>query len=197
MLRSLYRLQTRLGLTGPEGSALLVLTVALALGVGLSEWRSQQAPPVAALYAAQDAAFAAALVPPAAEAVPVRPTAAGPAPSPAAPDSADALPRLADGALLPDTTSAPPEAPLATPAATGPVTDAPRRSKKKVPAVTNVNTASADQLASSLPRIGPALAARVVAYRQQVGHIGSVEQLAEVRGIGDKTVESLRPWVRI
>ena len=188
MLRSLYRLQTRLGLTGPEGTALLIVALALTVGLGLSEWRSQQAPPVAELYAAQDAAFAAALVP-------VSDAATLPAHLAPGADSADtALPRLADGALPPDSTlDAEPEPPTAT----GPVADAPRRSKKKTLAVTNVNTASAEQLASSLPRIGPAMAARVVEYRRQNGPFRSVEQLVEVRGIGEKTLEKLRPWVRL
>ena len=193
MLRSLYRLQTRLGLTGPEGSALLILTVALALGLGLSEWRSQQAPPVAELYAAQDAAFAAALAPPTAEAATVPVALAEHAHT----DSSEALPGLADGALPPDTTTTGEAAPAAEPTVTGPVTDAPRRSRKKVLAVTNVNTASAEQLASNLPRIGPALAGRIVEYRQQVGHVRTVEQLIEVRGIGEKTLDGLRPWVRL
>ena len=194
MLRSLYRLQTRLGLTGPEGSALLIVALALAVGLGVSEWRSQQAPPVAELYQAQDAAFAAALVPTAQAAAPPPPTHDAPAQADAGDTAAD-LPSLADGALPPDTTVA--EAPEPPPAVVGPVADAPRRSRKKEPAVTNVNTAPAEQLASNLPRIGPALAGRIVEYRRQFGPFRSAEQLVEVRGIGEKTLEGLRPWVRL
>ena len=67
----------------------------------------------------------------------------------------------------------------------------------KVLAVTNVNTASAEELASNLPRVGPAMSARIVEYRRQVGSFRSVEQLTEIRGIGEKTLEKLRPWVRL
>ncbi len=50
---------------------------------------------------------------------------------------------------------------------------------------------------SNLPRIGPAMAARIVEYRRQHGSFRSVEQLVEIRGIGEKTLENLRPWVRL
>lgn len=58
--RSLYFAQTRLGLTGPEGTALLVVSLALACGVALSEFREHRAAPLdpATFYAATDAAFA-------------------------------------------------------------------------------------------------------------------------------------------
>lgn len=46
-----------------------------------------------------------------------------------------------------------------------------------------------------LPGIGPALAARIVAYRQTHGPFLSVGQLEAVKGIGPKLVEKLRPLV--
>jgi competence protein ComEA len=46
-----------------------------------------------------------------------------------------------------------------------------------------------------LPRIGPALAERIVTHRRAHGPFSSVEALAEVRGIGPATVEQLRPLV--
>jgi competence protein ComEA len=47
-----------------------------------------------------------------------------------------------------------------------------------------------------LPGIGPALAARIVADRDERGPFGSPEALARVRGIGPATVEGVRPYVR-
>jgi competence protein ComEA len=46
-----------------------------------------------------------------------------------------------------------------------------------------------------LPRVGPALAARVVEYRRSHGPFRRVEDLMEVRGIGPKTLEMLRAHV--
>ena len=177
-MRWLYRLQTRLGLTGPEGTALLVVSLALVFGFAASEWTARAAPPSAALYAAQDSAFA---QPPA------------PADSLALPAPAAELPSLRDGALPPDSTAEAEALPLAD----GPVADAPRRSARKTLAVTNVNTASVEELQQNLPRIGPALAGRIAEYRRQHGRFATVEQLVEVRGIGEKTLENLRPWVRL
>ena len=46
-----------------------------------------------------------------------------------------------------------------------------------------------------LPRIGPALAARIVADRRINGEFGSLEALQRVRGIGPKLAELLRAHV--
>jgi len=46
-----------------------------------------------------------------------------------------------------------------------------------------------------LPRIGPALAQRIVDARREAP-FADADDLQRVRGIGPKTVERLRPWVR-
>jgi len=55
----------------------------------------------------------------------------------------------------------------------------------------NINTASADDLAS-LPGIGPSYAQRIVEYREKNGPFHKVEDLLNVRGIGEKTFERIR-----
>ena len=50
---------------------------------------------------------------------------------------------------------------------------------------------------SLLPRIGEKLARRIVAYREQQGPFVRVEEMAHVHGIGEKTVDLLRPYVRL
>lgn len=62
--------------------------------------------------------------------------------------------------------------------------------------VLDLNRASAAQL-ELLPGIGPASAARIVAYRDQIGGFRSVEELDGVSGIGARTVERIRPLVRV
>lgn len=52
----------------------------------------------------------------------------------------------------------------------------------------NVNTASAVEL-SQLGNIGPAKAAAIVAYRDENGPFRSVQELANVSGIGERTIE--------
>lgn len=59
----------------------------------------------------------------------------------------------------------------------------------------DVNRASASDL-ELLPRIGPALAARIVESRRTHGPFERPEDLARVRGIGPRTIERLRPFVR-
>ena len=60
----------------------------------------------------------------------------------------------------------------------------------------NVNDADVDQLAL-LPRIGPAVAERIIEFREQNGSFKTVEDLMLVRGIGEKTFERLAPYVTL
>ena len=60
----------------------------------------------------------------------------------------------------------------------------------------DVNSASEAEL-EALPRIGPALAKRIVEYRKQVGTIKTVDELVNVKGIGTKMLEVLRPLVTV
>jgi comEA protein len=60
----------------------------------------------------------------------------------------------------------------------------------------NINTASSEQL-QRLPRIGPAMAARIIEYRTQNGNFKSKEELMRVRGIGEKTFQNLKDIISI
>jgi len=58
----------------------------------------------------------------------------------------------------------------------------------------NLNEITLEQL-DQLPGIGPALAERIVAYRDEHGPFTRIEQLNEVKGIGARTLEKLRPYL--
>ncbi len=75
-------------------------------------------------------------------------------------------------------------------------TDAKSRSKKStLPAEPiNVDVATAEQL-DALPRVGPALAARIIASRDSLGPFGSLEELQRVKGIGPALARGLAPHV--
>jgi competence protein ComEA len=63
-------------------------------------------------------------------------------------------------------------------------------------ALVDLNTATAEQL-DTLPGVGPATAAAIIAHRDQHGPFTSVDQLLDVRGIGEAKLEQLRDLVSV
>jgi competence protein ComEA len=62
--------------------------------------------------------------------------------------------------------------------------------------VVNVNTATAEEL-QLLPGIGPAKARAILEARRSRGGFEEVDELAEVKGIGEIVVERLRPHATV
>lgn len=60
----------------------------------------------------------------------------------------------------------------------------------------NVNEASSEQL-TLLPRVGPAIAERIVEFRKENGPFKTVDDLLLVRGIGEKTLGLMKPYVSV
>ena len=73
-----------------------------------------------------------------------------------------------------------------------------RASAKAAPVVgvININTASATDL-EALPGIGAKTAARIVEYRQKNGPFKKIEELMNVRGIGEKNFLKLKPQISV
>jgi competence protein ComEA len=65
---------------------------------------------------------------------------------------------------------------------------------QKLQGVVNVNTASMEEL-QLLPGVGEARARAIVDLRKQRGGLKSLEDLRDVKGIGDTGLERLRPHV--
>ncbi|WP_461480843.1 ComEA family DNA-binding protein [Porticoccus sp.] len=59
-------------------------------------------------------------------------------------------------------------------------------------AAVNINTASAEELSAQLSGIGEKRALAIVAYREANGAFSTVEQLLEVKGVGEKVLEQNR-----
>jgi len=58
----------------------------------------------------------------------------------------------------------------------------------------NINTATLAEL-EMLPGIGPVSAQRIIDFRTERGPFSTIEQLVEVKGIGEKSLEKIRPLV--
>lgn len=58
----------------------------------------------------------------------------------------------------------------------------------------DLNTAGLNEL-DSITGVGPVIAQRILDYRAQIGRFASVDELLDVKGIGPKTLEKMRPQV--
>lgn len=70
-----------------------------------------------------------------------------------------------------------------------------RRAAAK-PSRLDLNHASAAEL-KELPGVGPVLAGRIVSYRNEHGPFKTVDELDQVKGVGPKLLEKLRPLLYV
>ena len=60
----------------------------------------------------------------------------------------------------------------------------------------DLNRATAREL-ETLPSVGPAMAARIIAYREKTGGFKKIEELMNVSGIGPKKLAQMKPKLEI
>ena len=60
----------------------------------------------------------------------------------------------------------------------------------------NINTASAAEL-ETLPRIGPAVAQRIIDFRTKNGAFKRVEDIMKVQGIGEKVYQNIKDLITV
>lgn len=96
--------------------------------------------------------------------------------------------------------TAPPDRSTPTSSSSSPSSSStPKETTAKEPEVSfpvNINKANKTQL-MALPGIGETLAQRIIDYRNANGPYSSVDQLINVKGIGEKRLETLRPYATV
>ncbi|RME34111.1 MAG: hypothetical protein D6793_08900 [Thermoflexia bacterium] len=73
--------------------------------------------------------------------------------------------------------------------------EVPTRAASSQPLI-NINTATVEEL-QRLPRVGPALAQRIVAYREMYGPFRTPEDLMQVPGIGEAIFAAIRDYITV
>ena len=68
--------------------------------------------------------------------------------------------------------------------------------KTKADGPININTASAEEL-DALPGIGPAMAKRIIEYRETEGAFTAIEDIKKVKGIGEAKFEKMKDKICI
>lgn len=91
------------------------------------------------------------------------------------------------------------------PAATAPAADLPAvaaaptattPAPPPAPGAISINSATSEEL-QAIPGIGPVLAGRIIEYRTTYGPFASIDELANVKGIGEKTLAKMRPHITL
>ncbi len=62
--------------------------------------------------------------------------------------------------------------------------------------VVHINRATAQEL-EKLPGVGPAMSGRILEYRHQINGFRNIEQMLDVKGIGDKKFAKMRPFLAL
>jgi competence protein ComEA len=99
----------------------------------------------------------------------------------------------------PPTVTVGPGTPSPSPAPSETETPLPSRGGAGIPVAggkVNINTATAAEL-ETLPRIGPAMAQRIIEYRTANGPFPSIEAIQNVKGIGPATFEQLKDLITV
>jgi competence protein ComEA len=60
----------------------------------------------------------------------------------------------------------------------------------------DVNKAGVEQL-MTVPGIGKVMAQRIIDFRKEHGPFGRIEDLLKVKGIGEKSLEKLKPYLKV
>ena len=96
----------------------------------------------------------------------------------------------------PPADSSPPVGDAPSPTSTRQPSAANNPSATASPGAININTASQTEL-ETLPRIGPAIALRIIEYRSTYGPFARIEDIKNVKGIGDATFEAIKDYITV
>lgn len=75
-------------------------------------------------------------------------------------------------------------------------TEGSKTQKELITEKISVNMANADTLVQ-VPGIGPKTAEKIVSYRSENGNFNTLNELTNVKGIGDKSFQKMKPYLKL
>lgn len=60
----------------------------------------------------------------------------------------------------------------------------------------SINSSTREEL-EKIPGVGPVMAANIITYRESIKGFKKIEELLNVSGIGDKTLEKIKPYIKL
>ena len=71
-----------------------------------------------------------------------------------------------------------------------------RKAINSIPNIININTAGKNEL-TKITGIGPSKAEKIIAFREKIGRFGKKEDLLQIKGIGEKTLEKMKDQITL
>ncbi len=69
--------------------------------------------------------------------------------------------------------------------------------EERTDGLVNINTAPAEEMVENLNGVGKVIAERIIDYREKSGDFASIEELMNVRGIGEKVFEKIKDDITV
>ena len=61
----------------------------------------------------------------------------------------------------------------------------------------NLNTAKREELIEGIPGVGEKIANRIVSYRETYGEFKNIEEIMNIKGIGEKLFKNMKDYITV
>ena len=73
----------------------------------------------------------------------------------------------------------------------------PKTNLEKINGKVNLNTAKREELIQGIPGVGEKIANRIVSYRETYGEFKNIEEIMNIKGIGEKLFKNMKDYITV